>query len=99
MQLRNRLKKVLALQAAPQPLHFLPSTQLVLSGDRDNDLTYTETTILPTQSHSRQSHTELGLFCGILLTPIGLSKPPYLTVLLHQAPQVKHISPTVLGYS
>lgn len=33
---------MLALQAAPQPLHFLPSTQLVLSGDRDNDLTYPE---------------------------------------------------------
>lgn len=50
-----------------------------------------------TQSHSRQSHTERGPVCRILLTPRP-EPAPYLSVLLHQGPQVKHIDPTVLGY-
>lgn len=70
----------------PEPPRFLPAVLWFNWGKG-------QLTVLPAQSPTEQGH-----FCIILPAPTGPSKPPYLTVLLHQGPQVKHISPTVPGH-
>lgn len=75
-----------AVGAVPEPPRFLPAVLWFNWGKG-------QLTVLPAQSPTEQGH-----FCIILPAPTGPSKPPYLTVLLHQGPQVKHISPTVPGH-